>query len=223
MKTPRSAQPARSSCLDETGWRAGEVNIKTATCLKPAICLPGFISAVVSVWLVLIPVSAPCDAPTLSVSGLNTAHAVQLSLHGQDGTNYNIEISTNLTVWVPYLSLSPSNGVAIFSHDASATPGAMFFRASEQAIVTSPMLGLQASSFFSAQSIVTPEEGGTADILTPDFRHITLTVPPGCVAEPQTFRMSLITNIDGLPFAQGSFGAVMLEPEDLLFSGAAAL
>src|SRR5579872_7425823 len=67
--------------------------------------------------LLLAPVAARCDSPSLSVSDFNTAHAVQLALHGQDGTNYEIQVSTNLIVWEPYLSLVPTNGLAVFSPD----------------------------------------------------------------------------------------------------------
>ncbi|HVV72091.1 MAG TPA: hypothetical protein VHI52_11445, partial [Verrucomicrobiae bacterium] len=172
---------------------------------------------------ILSPSRGECDAPSLSVLGFTPSQSIELSLQGQDATNYDIEVSTNLAAWDLYLTLTPTNGKAIFTHAIDGPQQSLFFRASESGAASIPILGLQTSPFYAAHSIITPEDGGTADILTPDLRHIILTVPPGCIATPQAFTMTLITNIEGLPFAQGAFGAVMLEPEELMLSGAASL
>src|SRR5581483_1263788 len=160
--------------------------------------------------------------PSLQLVSINPQHAIQLRLQGQDTIEYLIESSTNLLSWQPLFSLTTTNGIAEFTNNSAATDHVLFFRATQQIAATNIALELQTAPFYSAQSVIT-SDGGAAELITPDFRHITLTIPAGCVVEPQMFTMTLVTNIVGLPFSKGSFGAVVLEPEDLTLSGAASL
>src|ERR1700761_217958 len=154
-------------------------------------------------------------APSLEALGISSSNTIQLKLHGRDSNNYQVVVSTNLSFWEPWLSLTPSNGLALFEHDLAAT-NVLFFK-----VITNQVIQFQ-SSPTRVESLVTAE-GGVAELDTPDFRHITLTIPAGCVADPEVFTMSLVTNLEGFPFSQGSFGGVTLEPEDFTLSGAAAL
>ena len=159
---------------------------------------------------------ATSAAPLLEVLGISPSNTIQLRLHGQDSNSYQVVLSTNLTSWDPWLSLTTSNGVALFNHDVAAA-NALFFK-----VITNEVIQLQSSAILSVESLVTAD-GGVAELITPDFRHITLSIPPGCVVDPQPFTMTLVTNIVEFPFSQGTFGAVVLEPEDFTLLGAASL
>jgi hypothetical protein len=153
---------------------------------------------------------------------ISPTHSIQLGLYGQDGTNYVVETSTNLTSWQQFSSVQTRNGAAAVTYNLGTNKSLLFFRARAGGTNTSTGLQLQTSRSYTADGLVTPDGGG-AELLAPGLQHITLTVPPGCVTEPQTFTMTLVTNVVGLPFAQGTFGTVVLAPADLVFSGAASL
>ena len=167
---------------------------------------------------------ARAAAPSLELLSISPTRTVQLRLHGQDGLHYAVEISTNLTSWqsASSVTLNTVGGVTVFSHDASAANDALFYRAKQIATISNVVVHPQISPIFSIDSVATAD-GGTVELTTPDLRRIVLSIPPGCVIAPQEFTMTLITNIDSLPFARGTFGAVRLEPEDFALSGAASL
>ena len=153
--------------------------------------------------------------------GITPTHSIEMRLHGQDGIGYQIETSTDLLSWQSLFSLTTSNGVAIFSHEGT-NENALFFRRVTNSVNTNQLLQLQVSTNFSSGSVVT-SDGCVVQLITSDLRLVTLTIPPGCVVNAQPFTMTLITNVVGLPFAQGSIGTVMLEPANFVLSGAASL
>ncbi len=161
--------------------------------------------------------------PSLKLQTAGASALFQVQLTGTQGATYVIETSTNLASWQELWTTELTNGSALLPYDGSKIKKALFFRAYESNGPASDNLQFRLSAAASIQSLVTPQDGGEAEILTPDLRHIRLTIPAGCVPRAQLFRMTLITNVVGLPFSQGTFGAVQLEPESLALYGAAAL
>jgi len=64
---------------------------------------------------------------TLQVFGTQTNGQFSLSFQGQNGQNYVLETSNNLTSWTPILTNAPTNGVLMFT-DTNATGLDRFYR-----------------------------------------------------------------------------------------------
>jgi beta-galactosidase len=68
---------------------------------------------------------------TLTVSGTQTSGQFGLTFQGQNGQNYVLETSTNLTMgWTPVWTNAPINGLLMFTN-ANATDQARFYRVSQ--------------------------------------------------------------------------------------------
>jgi beta-galactosidase len=68
---------------------------------------------------------------TLTVSGTQTSGQFGLAFQGQNGQNYVLETSTNLTTgWTPVWTNAPINGLLMFTN-ANATDQARFYRVSQ--------------------------------------------------------------------------------------------
>ncbi len=153
---------------------------------------------------------------------MSPSHSVQLGISGEDGPEYAVEISANLVTWQAFTTVQLSNGSASITYDAGSGTNVLFFRAYEEATSPETTLGFETSTDMSVGVLVTPD-GGAAELMTPDFRHVRLTIPAGCVTAAQIVTMKLVTNVVGLPFSNGTFGSVLLEPEDFTLAGAASL
>lgn len=160
-------------------------------------------------------------APSLDLVSLDSSRVLTVRIHGDDSFDYSIETSTNLSSWAETSSLRTTNGVALFATEPRAEDR-LYVRVRESPVVPAIVLGPQSAAVYSAGSVVTPD-GGSAQIVMPDLREITLTIPPGCVSSAQEFTMTVITNFTGLPFTGGMIGAVKIEPEDLSLAGVASL
>jgi chitinase len=63
----------------------------------------------------------------LTLPGTQTNGQFQLTFQGQNGQNYVVETSTNMTDWTPVWTNAPTNGVLMFTN-LNATDGSRFYR-----------------------------------------------------------------------------------------------
>jgi len=67
---------------------------------------------------------------TLTLPGTQTSGQFRLTFQGQNGQNYVLETSTNLTDWTPVWTNAPANGLLMFTN-ASAIDRSRFYRVSQ--------------------------------------------------------------------------------------------
>jgi hypothetical protein len=67
---------------------------------------------------------------TLTASGMPTSGQFGLTFQGQNGQNYVLETSTNMTDWTPVWTNAPANGLLMFTN-VSATDRSRFYRVSQ--------------------------------------------------------------------------------------------
>jgi hypothetical protein len=67
---------------------------------------------------------------TLTASGTQNNGQFVLTFQGENGQNYVLETSTNLTDWTPVWTNAPTDGVLTFTND-NATDQARFYRVSQ--------------------------------------------------------------------------------------------
>jgi hypothetical protein len=157
-------------------------------------------------------------APSLEFVSITNERLVSLRMNGTDGRDYMLEMSTNLTTWSNLLQLRMTNQAATVQYLAPAGLAAVFFRAREVAVFSNLTVVPLAATNFTATTLVRVE-GGSAQLVTPSGTRIVLNINPGVVPDAETISMTLLTNVSGLPFASGTFGAVRIEPEQARFSG----
>ena len=149
--------------------------------------------------------------------------AVDLRLRGESGSNYTVEASVDLINW-----LSISNGIAIngllaVRHEAGVNRPSIFYRAREAASTLPPLtVGPQLDTNLTVSTLLT-SAGGSALLYGLGGTRFTFSQPTNSVPEPTVLKLTLVTNITGLPFASGMRGAVRIEPDDLAFWGPGTL
>jgi hypothetical protein len=67
---------------------------------------------------------------TLTAPGTQTNGQFRLTFQGQNGQNYVLETSTNLTDWTPVWTNAPTNGLLMFTN-VNATDRSRFYRVSQ--------------------------------------------------------------------------------------------
>ena len=159
------------------------------------------------------------QAPRLDVSSSPLGNSIQVHLSGETNRAYLVEISTNLMSWRLLAELHTTNGAAMLSYDSTGTHHSFLRARTEQPVLT---LTPQVAPVFDVKAFFSTD-GGELGLVTPDLRSITLSIPPGCLTKPTEVRLSLVTNLIGLPFAQGTIGTVEMRPEGLVLMGAATL
>jgi hypothetical protein len=157
---------------------------------------------------------AAAAPPSLELLTLTADHQLALRLNGSDALRYALDTSTNLLDWSQSFLVTTTNQTATFQFSPGDTPNALFFRAREISSVVNLSLIPFADTNHSVSALVT-QDGGHAELLMPNGVSIVLNVSTGAVMTPQVISMTLITNLAGLPFAAGTFGAVSLEPSGL--------
>ena len=169
--------------------------------------------------LLLTSLTVQGQAPRLELHRAGPGSIIGLQISGETNQTYLVELSTNLISWQTLAQLQTTNGTATLAFDTSqATHSFLRARSLETNTSVTPE-----SPHESEVSTFIWSDGGEISVITPDMRAITLTIPPGCLVNPTSIRLSLVTNLVGLPFAQGTFGTVSIEPEGLVLSGAAVL
>ncbi|MGZ8941015.1 MAG: hypothetical protein ACXW32_17555, partial [Limisphaerales bacterium] len=156
---------------------------------------------------------------TLQVLPLRPNQPPQFRLNGE-GSTYVVQTSTNLTSWTIFRSLTTTNGTADFSYENNPQ-GVLFLRAVQEAL-PEISVELKVAEDFIFTTLLTAE-GGSVEFPTPDLRTMILFFPTNSVIRPTEITISVVTNFAGSPFAQGGFGGVKLEPENLSLGAAATL
>jgi hypothetical protein len=149
--------------------------------------------------------------------------AVELTLSGQAEAPYSVEASMDFSNWFSVWTGIATNGVQSIRHDGATNYPKLFYRGKGTNDAVPPLtVGLKTDSNYKV-SMLANLEGGSTVLYGPDGTRFTLTLPTNSIADSGILRMTLVTNIAGLPFARGTLGAVLLEPADLTFWGAASL
>lgn len=183
---------------------------------------PGIAPFARLLWCVLIFTCvslAQAQAPRLELLSALEGGTIRLLLHGETNRTYLVEASTNLTSWRAVTRLQTTNGTGTLSYDASQSRHS-FLRARIEQV--RPSVTPQIAADYSASAFISAD-GGEVELVTADLRSITLSIPAGCLVNSTEVRLSLVTNLVGLPFAGGSIGTVRIEPEGLFLLGTAAL
>jgi len=150
-------------------------------------------------------------------------HAVKLNLNGQIGLTYSIEASPNFSNWFLVSSGIATNGLLTIRHDDATNYPTLFYRGKGTNISLPPLtVGLKRDTNFSVSTLASLDAGSCV-LYTPGGARFTLNLPSNSIPDAQIITMTLVTNVTGLPFARGTFGAVILEPADLVLWSAASL
>jgi hypothetical protein len=144
--------------------------------------------------------------------------AISLTLRGAPGKPLRIEASSNLVDWVEVGAGAAADGTLRITNDGPAGTTARYFRGREAGGGAPYPSVMPQAGALTAVTLLTPEQGGLLQIFTPGGAAFTLDVPTNAVFRPTLARMTLLTNLAGLPAAGGLLGAVRLEPEGLVLA-----
>lgn len=179
-----------------------------------------------TVWYAFTWVADAAPPPHFGQVTLSGEGKVQLELQGTPGTNYLIEVSTDLKTWSLVGSGPTVNGVLKLQDALASGSASRFYRGKESVGSAVPpfpaSVTLGVNTNLSVTTLITTN-GGSALLYAPDGTQFTFTVPALTLPQPQLITMTLVTNVVGLPFTQGILGAVRLEPEGLALWGAGKL
>ena len=153
------------------------------------------------------------EVPTLSAGQVN------LRLLGEAGPIYRIEASPDLVQWTEVTTGPAQNGLLTATQVVPAQPFWTYYRAREVPVETPyPSVSAGLSPDYTAATLITPELGGRLQIFSPEGVGYTLVIPTNAVFAATLARMTVITNITGIPAAAGFLSAVQLEPAGLLLA-----
>lgn len=162
--------------------------------------------------------------PTLTRIRPGDAGTVILDVLVGAGRPCVVERSSDLAVWTPVsttvpasgsISLTvPGNGEAGFYRLLAAPPGLPAPRPLRVNPVTDPAATVAAR---------VDEFGGTLRLTNAAGYRFALVIPPGSLEDAEEIRMTALAQVGGLPLSGGLRGAVLLEPEGLLFDAPARL
>lgn len=183
-----------------------------------------------SFWSLARPVlSSLCLAAVLSAVGTSEAApklveirrgpegAVHLKLQAADAGRYTVQVSPDLTTWIPLYAQEALGGSAEFSDTRGTQFKALYYRAvTARADELANPLAVQAQPdpSVSASAILSPQ-GGSLALTNSDGTVIELTLPEGALESDTSIRMTLVRQITGWPFSGKLLAAVQLEPEGL--------
>lgn len=152
------------------------------------------------------------------------AGAVTLRLVGDSGQSYRVEVSSNLVTWAEVTTATAVNGLLTVQHSGPAAQRWLFYRAVLAApVIPYPTVAPSSDTNLVARALVTPAEGGTLYLQSLDGPALTLAISSNAVFTPTLVSMTLVTNLAGLPAAEGFLAAVQLEPEGLVLAAPAFL
>ncbi len=147
---------------------------------------------------------------------------LQLRLLGESGGLYRLESSSNLVTWTALSSGSLLNGTWEVSVVALPSRIPQFFRALEVGAPTnapgSPTVVPATDVERTAEGLILPETGGGLHLMGEDGTSYDLVIPTNAVFAATTFRMTLLTNVTGIPAQRGFKSGVRLEPEGLVLA-----
>lgn len=147
---------------------------------------------------------------------------LQLRLSGESGGVYRLESSSNLVTWTAFSSGSLLNGTSEVLVGPLPSKFPQFFRALEASGPTNapgnPTVVPTADIERMAEGLILPETGGGLHLMGEDGTSYDLVIPTNAVFAATTFRMTLLTNISGIPAQRGFKAGVRLEPEGLVLA-----
>jgi hypothetical protein len=156
--------------------------------------------------------------PFLFPPAVLPGQSVDLRLGGQTGSSYTIEVSDNLRDWIPvFTGIAGADGQVTTRHAAGPNRPTLFYRGREAVNTLPPLtVGPQVDTNFTVSTLLT-SAGGSAVLYGFGGTRFTFSIPTNAVLEPTILKLTLVTNISGLPFGSGMRGAVRIEPDDLFF------
>jgi len=160
-------------------------------------------------------------APTLDVPAFDSLGQLTLKLQGTAGAGYAIDVSRDMSFWVPLTSGSAADGHLAFQYLPGANTRALYFRGRLDTKLPPIKVTPQPDANNQTMTLITPEDGGSLSLLDANGITYTLTVPPQTVSDSEVVTMMVVTNATGLPFASGWLGGVTFTPHDVQFTGAA--
>ncbi len=173
--------------------------------------LPLFLAAIFGQ---ISPVPAQ-QRPSLDVPTLDPNGGVNLIVHGDRGTNYAVEASTDLTVWWKLFSGFATNGEAHFAYLPPPGSESRYFRTRVDVPLPPLNVAVQLDTNNVDVALLTPSQSARLSLTDDNGTTFTLTVPTNAVTDAQVIYMTVVTNLTGLPFAAGGIGGVLITPADL--------
>jgi len=125
--------------------------------------------------------------PTLEIPSFDPSGGLRFAVHGQTGTNYAVEASSDLGLWWRVSSGKATNGQVPVMFHPSGARGTRYFRALVDAPLPPANVKVQAEGTPRALALATPESGGTLSITDQRGVKYLLTVPAKVVREPEVF------------------------------------
>jgi hypothetical protein len=161
--------------------------------------------------------------PTLDFPIIDPLGNVVLSVRGSPGTNYAVEVSSDLVSWWRLFSGTATNG-SVGLHYLPATGNeSRFFRAKMEVPLSPPSLTVAVDANAFMPVLVTPESGGTGTLIDSRGVSYALTVPTNALFSPVVVYINLVTNLSGLPLSSGLLAGVTLSPAGLSLMAPAQL
>lgn len=172
--------------------------------------------------------SAVAGEPSKLTAALDAADdSIRLELQGTSGITYSIEASDDLEAWALVGSGPAANGLFVWHQAVTRARSSRYYRGREGIrngggnpfpISVVPV----ADTNLSVTTLITTN-GGSALLYARDGTRFKFIVPAMTLPSAEIVTMTLVTNVGGLPFAQGIVGAVRLEPDRLALWGAGTL
>ncbi len=153
--------------------------------------------------------------PTLDSPTIDPLGNVVLSIRGSPGTNYALDVSSDLGSWWRLFSGIATNGTVGFKYIPGTGDQSRFFRAKMEVPLLPPSLAVAVDTNAFMPVLVTPESGGTGTLFDARGVSYTLTVPTNAVFNPVVVYVNLVTNLSGLPVSSGLLAGVTLSPDRL--------
>lgn len=170
------------------------------------------------VGLALAVLAARAAAPRLETPVVANG-TVALELAGEPGQTYRIEASSNLTAWSEvYIGVAVGGRLTAEDRAGGGSPWRFYRGVLATPANPYPAVQVTADTNRVATVLVTPDQGGLLQTEGPDRLVFTLSIPPTAVSESVPVRMTVLTNVVGVPAAGGFLSAVRLEPEGLVLA-----
>lgn len=158
-------------------------------------------------------------SPWLENVAVGNGNTVRFDLVGGAGADCQVERSTNLLTWTPYLTTNPPTDQLTLQVPVDSRTA--FFRARGSGSPPPTSNPLTVAPVLNSNLIASAEIdvfGGTLRLTNSAGYVFTLNVPPGALDWPETITMTDIAQIGGLPLSGGLQAAVDLQPEGLMFN-----
>lgn len=156
--------------------------------------------------------STQAAAPRLEVPLLADGVAT-IRLSGAAGESFRVEASTNLLSWTSIGSGVAQGGTLLVQHVLPAGGRATFYRGVAQSGAKPfPSVSPATDPSASSAALVSPADGGWVSLTLRNGVIISAQFPTNALLEDNLVRLTAVTNLTGLPTAQGLLAGAVLEP-----------